>query len=160
MSHLSDEQLSLLIDGESSLGAREAAVRHLRDCVGCTERHEWLVDVVAELRLAPAVRWDPQATTAILAQLGGQRRAREWSTAISVVVALVGAVLLVVELPALRALTSLLAVTIDATVAWLPTSIGFSGSTGLAALAAIAIVAPVLAIRIARTSVSGQAHPR
>lgn len=61
--HVSDEQLSLLLDGELSLTAREAVTRHLARCTSCAARHDDLVDVTATLRLQPALTWT-QASTA------------------------------------------------------------------------------------------------
>jgi len=154
MSHLSDDQLSLLVDGELSLGAREAAGRHLRDCVGCAERLDVLVDVVAELRLAPALRWDAQATTRVLANLE-QPRAREWSTTIAAAVAVIGAVALALELPALNALTGLLNAMVGA-FSVLPSGLGLPAAPSAAMLLVMAVVGPLLAVRLARD----RPHPR
>ena len=67
--HVSDEQLSLLLDGELSLTAREAVRRHLAGCAGCAARHDQLVEVAATLRLQPSLAWTQVSTGRVLERL-------------------------------------------------------------------------------------------
>lgn len=64
--HVSDEQLSLLADGELSLVSRRAVLDHLQSCPSCAERHDALVDLVATLRLERGVAWSADDTGAVL----------------------------------------------------------------------------------------------
>ena len=72
--HVSDEQLSLLLDGELSLTAREAVSRHLADCPTCAARHDQLVEVTAKLRLHPALTWTDATTETTVSHLAQQPR--------------------------------------------------------------------------------------
>jgi len=74
--HASDEQLSLLLDGELSLTAREAVTRHLASCPGCAARHDELVDITAALRLQPTLSWTQASTAGTLERL--QQRPNQW----------------------------------------------------------------------------------
>lgn len=149
MSHLGDEQLSMLVDGELSLGAREAVGRHLRECAACTRRLDDLVEVAAELRLAPAVVWDAAATDRVLAVLE-ERTAREWSTPIAAALACVGVVLLLFELPAIAAAASLLSELGAVVSAFLPTGFGLPSSTLVVLLVVVAVLCPLLAVPLVR----------
>lgn len=149
MSHLSDEQLSMLVDGELSLGAREAASRHLRECVGCSERLDELVEVVAELRLAPAVVWDAGATARVMAGLD-EHTARQWSAPIATSLAVAGAVLLALELPLITAAAGVLAGALSVVGAFLPSGMAVSGAVVVGGLVAVALIGPLLAVRLAR----------
>lgn len=149
MSHLSDQQLSMLIDGELSLGSREAAGRHMRDCPRCAERLDDLVEVAAELRLAPALGWEARATERVMVQLD-ERKRREWSTPIAAALAVGGVFLLALELPAIGAATSLLAAMVSVLAAFLPTGVGLPGAMGIGALMVVAVLGPLVAMPLAR----------
>lgn len=149
MSHLSNEQLSRLIDGELSLGARDTAQRHLRDCAHCQEQLDAFVDIAAELRLTPAVTWDAGATARLLTQLD-HRRPREWSTPIAVAIAVLGALLLALELPAISSLTGMLTSITSVLTAFLPTGVGLPSAPALAILLVVAILGPLLAMPLSR----------
>ena len=98
--HVSDQQLSLLVDASLSLAAREAVVAHIRACPTCAERHDRLIDTTATLRLAGSISWSPAHTDATLARLQPdtrrhnrlQRRLceRDWSLPVASAVALAG----------------------------------------------------------------------
>ena len=91
--HVSDEQLSLLLDGELSLTAREAVSRHLAGCPSCAARHDQLVDVAATLRLHPALTWTEAATDHTLSRLQQQPRAStRWRARGAVLIAAVAAI--------------------------------------------------------------------
>lgn len=149
MSHLTDEQLSLLIDGELSVGAREATTGHLRDCARCSTRLDGLVEVAAELRLSPSLQWAPELTAQVMRQLGAPAAGRV-STFVAAACAAVGAVLLALELPVIVGVAGVLGAGLAVAAAFLPSGVGVSGSVGVAGLLAIALVAPALAVRLAR----------
>jgi len=84
--HVSDEQLSLLIDGELSLAAREVVGRHLTTCPACAERHDALIEVAATLRLQPPATWNPQASVRTVERLP-RRRERDRALPLAVAIA-------------------------------------------------------------------------
>jgi|GEM_PF-4445776 len=149
MSHLSDEQLSMLVDGELSLASREAAGRHLRDCVHCTQRLDELVDVCAELRLTPAVSWSSPATERVLTQLT-ECETRHWSAPIAATLAIIGAVLLVQELALIRAVAGVLGAILSVLAAFLPSGVGAPAGTAIGVLLVVAVLGPLLAMPLAR----------
>ncbi len=67
--HLSDEQLSLLLDGRLSEKDRRGAEMHLQACARCREAYEELRQTVALLRAAPRVAV-PRAFTLSEADIG------------------------------------------------------------------------------------------
>ena len=98
--HVSDEQLSLLLDSGLSLAAREAVVTHIRSCPGCAERHDRMVELTATIRLASRLDWTEQHTQATLARLHTSQhrrgeitsrlRGRDWSLPVAATLALAG----------------------------------------------------------------------
>lgn len=99
--HVSDEQLSLLLDAGLSLAAREAVIGHIRNCPSCAERHDRLIEVTATLRLAGTISWTPAQTKSTLTRfrpadrrqhvrLRQQLRGHDWSLPAAVVVAAAG----------------------------------------------------------------------
>lgn len=98
--HVSDEQLSLLLDGGLSLAAREAVLAHVRSCPACAERHDRLVELTATIRLAGRLDWTEQHTQATLARLhsspqrgrliASRPRGRDWSLPVAATFALAG----------------------------------------------------------------------
>lgn len=149
MSHLSDEQLSMLLDGELSLTGRHAATEHLGGCVSCAGRLDELVEVSAALRLAPAVRWSPEATGRVLARLE-RPTVRDRSTTIAVGVALLGLLGLSFELPVVGALVGTLNTAVAILTAFVPIGLGVSGTASVAMLIAVGVLGPTLALRFAR----------
>jgi anti-sigma factor RsiW len=106
--HVSDEQLSLLLDGRLSLAAREAVVAHIRRCPGCAERHDRWVELTATLRLEGAREWSPALTASTLTRLGprarrgrslrpSRRRGRDWSLPLAALLALLGGLALIMS---------------------------------------------------------------
>jgi anti-sigma factor RsiW len=158
MSHLSDEQLSMLLDGELSLTGRHAATEHLGGCVGCAGRLDELVEVSAALRLAPAVRWSPEATGRVLARLE-RPVAHDRSTVAAMGLALLGLLLLSFELPVLGALVSMLNTVVAIFTAFVPIGAGVSGTTSVAVLIAVGVFGPALAVRLARVRESATHAP-
>jgi anti-sigma factor RsiW len=152
--HVGDEQLSLLIDGELSLTAREAVRLHLRSCPGCAERHDAMVELTALLRLEPTVVWSPAQTEAVVSRL----RARpawprllvaagwDWALVLAGVVAAVG-LLALVWLPG--DISGLAAGSIRAFLSLLPSG-GFGSGRLLLALAAIVLLG-VAAVPLSRS---------
>ena len=98
--HVSDEQLSLLLDSGLSLAAREAVLTHVRSCPACAERHDRLVELTATMRLAGGLDWTQQHTEATLArvrsstsrrpQITARLQARDWSLPVAATLALAG----------------------------------------------------------------------
>jgi anti-sigma factor RsiW len=92
MEHVSEEQLSLLIDGELSLTAREAVIHHLATCPGCAERHDLLVEATAALRLQPELAWTKAATARAIARLHSPPSPRDRALTLSLLLAGAGAI--------------------------------------------------------------------
>ncbi len=67
--HVSDEQLSLLIDGQLSLAAPGAVTAHVRACPPCAARHDALIELTAVMRLQQPLRWLPPQTQAAIARV-------------------------------------------------------------------------------------------
>jgi anti-sigma factor RsiW len=105
--HVSDGQLSLLIDGELSLAAREAVIAHVRACPVCAARHDTLIELAAPLRLQPALQWSPDQTEATLRRVrtrpGLRARVsageRDWTLAFAGLLAAAGVIAAVVLAP-------------------------------------------------------------
>lgn len=97
--HLSDEQLSLLIDGQLSLVARAAVSAHLGSCPACAERHDALVEVAASLRLRTPLTWSEGAGERTIALLGKKRPGRERALPIALALGAAASALAVLELP-------------------------------------------------------------
>ena len=105
--HVSDEQLSLLIDGELSLAAREAVIAHVRACPACAAHHDTLIDLTAVMRLQPAFHWSAAQTESTIQRVRTRpakrrRRAareRDWTLAFAGLLAGAGAIAAVVLLP-------------------------------------------------------------
>ncbi len=92
--HLSNEQLSLLIDGRLSEKERERVEAHLRACATCRDAYEGLRQTVALLRATPRVAV-PRAFTLSEADVG-RAPARSSATWTRWATALVGLVLVLV----------------------------------------------------------------
>src|SRR5262249_21940717 len=98
--HVSDDQLSLLLDGGLSLASRESVRAHIRSCPACAERHDRLVELTATVRLARRLEWTPRHTETTLARVHHGRRARpalqslrgrrDWSLPVAAALALAG----------------------------------------------------------------------
>jgi anti-sigma factor RsiW len=157
--HVSDEQLSLLIDSELSLAAREAVIEHVRHCPTCAERHDRLVELVASLRVQQPLAWSTAHTHATLARLqsraGRYRRRRprfanrrhDWSLPLASVLALVG--MLALTLAPLGVAATITHAPAAAFAALLPDGALVSGRL-LAGLAA-AVVLGLLAFPLSRS---------
>ena len=148
--HASDEQLSLLVDGELSLAARTAVVSHLSSCPGCAERHDALVDVVAPLRLAPPVVWQESSTACVLERTHAPRPGHDLALPIAGVIAVVAIVLVALRSEVVEAGLSSAYATAEAIGALLPTALATQPTGTLMALVAVALIAPVLSLRLAR----------
>lgn len=150
MSHASDQQLSLFIDGELSATSRATVAAHLAGCPACAERHERLVEVAAGLRVLPAVRWTPAATTAMIERrqqppVPAGRISRGVLAALALTL-LVTAALSTTWLSALLSIARSAAATALAVLPLGPAG----GASGLWILLATAILAPLAALTIAR----------
>lgn len=97
--HPSDEQLSLLIDGELSLTARAAVNHHLSACPACAERHDTLVELVAGLRLQPPLRWTPTLSKHTQARLQPRPHERDRALPIALALAIAAAAAAALWLP-------------------------------------------------------------
>lgn len=97
--HVSDEQLSLLIDGELSLIARTAVNAHLSSCPACAERHDAFVELTAALRLQPPLVWSEAVSTHTIARLPRRRAPRERALPLALALGALATTLAAVELP-------------------------------------------------------------
>lgn len=149
--HVSTEQLSLLVDGQLSLAAREAVVAHIRCCPGCAEQHDLLIELTAALRLHGALEWSPAQTAATVSRVGEAGRfrrrlmgRRDWSLPIASALALAGGLAL-----ALFGIGSLPALAPGGAVVFLPGASLLSGHLFVALAAAVAI--GLLALPLSRS---------
>jgi anti-sigma factor RsiW len=101
--HVSDEQLSLLADGELSLVARHAVLDHIAGCPRCAERHDKLIELVAALRLEPGIDWPADATSAVLERQREAASKRDRSLPLAVVLAATGLALAALSFPLIEA---------------------------------------------------------
>lgn len=147
--HLSDEQLSCLIDGELSLTAREAAVAHLRGCPRCARRHDEVVETVSSLRLEPALAWREADTAQAIARIG--RRRRELALPLALAAAALAAVLAAVEIEAVRAGSTIAATAFRAATSLLGGVLAGGSGRTVTMLLVLAVLAPLLSLRLART---------
>lgn len=147
--HLTEEQLSSLIDGELSLAARETASAHLRGCPRCAGRHDALVEAVSALRLEQPLPWQERDTRRVLARITRTQR-RELALPLALASAALAGLLGALELEAVRAAVAIAASTLGAAGAFLPSALGGGPSGTLAAVLAVAVLAPLLSLRLAR----------
>jgi anti-sigma factor RsiW len=148
-SHVTDEQLSLLADGELSLVSRRAVLDHLEACPACAARHDGVIDVVAALRLQPGVAWTPAQTAAVVDRGHSAARGRDRALALAAGLALLALVLGALSWPLVAAggrLGFRFASTVGALVSH---QVGVS-ATVLGGLAALALVAAVVTLPLAR----------
>ncbi len=146
--HVTDEQLSLLIDGELSLTAREAVGNHVRRCPTCASRHDALVAAVAALRLSTTLEWRDEATDRVWSRLA-PRGERNLALPIAVVLAALALALAAPYLTVVSAAVTIAGAIARAVGSFLPTVGGNSAST-VAALVAFAVFGPLLSLRLAR----------
>ena len=146
MSHVSDEQISSLIDGELSLTAREAVGAHLRSCPACAARHDAFVSAVAALRLSPALVWRESLTEAVTRKLPprGRNLALPIAAVLSLVALLASAAYLAIFSAGLTVAESI----VRALGSFVPSPGGTS--TSLGALIALALFGPLISIRLSR----------
>lgn len=146
MSHVTDEQISSLIDGELSLTAREAVGSHLRSCPPCAARHDAFVSAVAALRLSPALVWRESLTEAVIRNLPprGHHLALPIAGALSLLALLASAAYLAIFSAGVTVAEGIL----RALGSFVPTPGG--SSTTLSALIALALVGPLISIRLSR----------
>jgi anti-sigma factor RsiW len=90
--HVTDEQLSLLLDGELSLTSREAVMHHVAGCPGCAARHDALVELIAALRLQPELAWTRAETARTLERLHGRPLRRDRAVTVSLLLAAAGVI--------------------------------------------------------------------
>ena len=147
--HLTDAQLSRLIDGDMSLTSREAVTAHLRGCPACAERHDQFVAVAATLRLEPPAAWTSAMTSAVIRQPPPRRRAVRVAVAAGVSATMCGLVLLEAA-PLVAATLGLVGVVVGASVALTHPAVAASGSQLLLVVMAVAILAPMAAYPLAR----------
>ena len=145
---MSDEHLSLLIDGELSLAAREAVRAHVASCPACAERHDALVNVTAALRLQPRSSWTPAASARTLARLGPQRQ-RDWALPLAGLLAFLVSAVAMTTLP-VGVWLGLARSTLEAITALGPRGLVPGSLSTLAVLLAVAVLGPLLAYPLAR----------
>jgi anti-sigma factor RsiW len=101
--HVSDEQLSLLADGELSLLARQAVLDHIATCPRCAERHDALIDLVATLRLEPGIEWTAGGTSTVLERQRETASKPDRALPLVVALAAVGLALAALSFPVIEA---------------------------------------------------------
>ena len=149
MSHLSDEQLSRLIDGDVSAQTREAMNAHMSDCHQCAERHDQMIKTVATLRLSPPMRWRQDLTEATLARVT-DTSTEDRSLPVSTLIALTGVTACTLVAPLLHtglAIGSVIYAAVDQLGPNIPLT---TPSATLLALIVLAILAPLAAFPLAR----------
>jgi anti-sigma factor RsiW len=102
-SHVTDEQLSRLADGELSLVSRHAVLAHLETCPACAARHDGVIDVVAALRLQPPLAWTPEHTGVVVERGRATARSRDRALPLAVGLALLALVLGALSWPLVEA---------------------------------------------------------
>ena len=159
--HLSDKQISLLIDGDLSHVAQEAARLHLRHCLGCAQRHDEFVGVVTAFRLQPAVRWRPELAPTSVDHLPeqtasspprclGAQRNRSLALPLATTLVAIAAFLAALLIPVVRSGVGIAHSSFETISDVLPSPIALSPSGSLIGLLVLAIVCPWLSLRLAR----------
>ena len=146
--HVTDEQLSLLIDGELSLTAREAVGSHLRHCPTCAARHDKLVSAVAALRMTAPLEWCDELTDSVLLRIA-LRGKRHVALPIAVLLAALALALGAAYLSVVSAAVTIVGAIARAFGSFLP-SFGASSTSTVAALVAFALFGPLISLRLAR----------
>ena len=160
--HLSNAQISGLIDGDLSHVSREAVRLHLGHCLECAQRHDELVGVVTAFRLQPAVRWRPELTSMTVARLPEQTVAsrfhrrpsvcwtRSLALPLATTVVAVGAFLAALLIPVVRSGVDIAHSCFETIGDVLPAPIALSPSGSLLGLLVLAVACPWLSLRLAR----------
>ena len=148
-SHVSAEQLSLFLDGELSLTAREAVRGHLESCPACAERHDSLVATVSALRLQPAQLWSDEQAERI-ALVVATDATRELGLPVAVTLAAAAAALAATRPAFLQAAYGVVASLFAALGRVSGGLVGSVSGSTLIALLVVGIVGPVLSIRLSR----------
>lgn len=145
--HLTDEQLSLLVDGELSLVHRGAITAHIASCPECAARHDHLVDVIASLRLQPKLQWTSADTARTMAALPVPvpARSREWPMLAAAAAGTAVAGVLALKLTLVQALEALVRSLLQVVDAFAPAAISVSSASTLLILLAVAVLGPLLA---------------
>ncbi|HEV7567337.1 MAG TPA: zf-HC2 domain-containing protein [Microbacteriaceae bacterium] len=154
--HVTTEQLSLLIDGELALTERAAVLDHVEQCPSCAAEQARLVEVSAALRSAPAGRWTKVQTIAVGARLRSssmpparavaRHRSARVAALLVAALTLAGVAAFIVEWP----YGPLIAGALWHAFSWLP-PMGTTGAVGAGLmLLAISLVAPLVAYPLAR----------
>jgi anti-sigma factor RsiW len=149
--HLTDEQLSRLIDGDLPPIARTAAMTHLHGCTACALRHDTLVEAVAGLRTAEPFVWTPRSEDGALERIRARPARRRVDVGSLSFVAMVIVSLIAIALvvpPLLRTGLGVARVAL-APVAWLAPG-GAGPGRALFALVAVAFIGPLLAYPLMR----------
>ena len=146
--HLDDDHLSRLIDGDLSLTSREAAIAHLRGCPACAARHDRLVGVTAALRMQPRATWTHSDTVATLRELPRRRRRRRMAFAVAVS-AMMCALVVAETAPLIAAPLALMLALLGLGRELVNTTFG-PGVELVLAVAAVAMLAPLAAYPLAR----------
>lgn len=149
-SHLDDQQLSRLLDGDLSLAERAAALAHLSSCSACAQRQAELVEVAATLRSYPRIAWTSHHTTGVMAELrAGAHEARQRRAFPALLLTIAAAGLVLAALLAAPVGPQLASAVFDAVALMPPLRIA-SGGQALLTLLVVALVAPALVYPLAR----------
>lgn len=160
--HLSDAQISGLIDGDLSHVSQEAVRLHLGHCLECARRHDEIVGVVTALRMQPAVRWRPQLTPTTVDRLPDQGAAsrsqrhlsvrwnRSFALPLATTLVAIGAFLAALLIPVVRSGVEIAHSSFETIGDVIPSPIALSPSGSLIVLLVLAVVCPWLSLRLAR----------
>lgn len=155
--HVSDQQLSALIDGELSLASRQAVISHVRSCPMCAERHDRVVEVAAVLQSLPRVEWTELHSRRLLAEARDElsspkrvaRSRLDWTLPIAATLALLGVGAIAIFIPGLP-VSALSGHAFDA-IAVVSPSTGFLGTGNVLATLAAIVVLGLVALPLIRT---------
>ena len=160
--HLSDAQISGLIDGNLSHVSQEAVRLHLGHCLECARRHDELVSVVTALRMQPAVRWRSELVPPTVDRLPEQAAAswsgrhprvrwnRSFALPIATTLVAVGAFLAALLIPMVRSSVEIAHSSFETIGDVIPSPISLSPSGSLIGLFILAVTCPWLSLRLAR----------
>jgi anti-sigma factor RsiW len=148
-SHVTDEQLSLLADGELSLVSRRAVLAHLEACPACAARHDGLIDVVAALRLQPGVAWTPEHTGAVVNRGRATARSRDRGLPLAIGLTLLALVLGALSWRLMEAGARVGFRFVSTVAALVSHQVGVSVAV-LGGLAALALIAAAVTLPLAR----------
>ena len=152
ISHLDDQRLSRLLDGDLSLAERAAAINHLSTCSACAARQSELVEVAATLRSHQGLEWTPGHTADVLARLSEEnvRAVRRPSPSVVLAICIFAALLVLAALRTAPIGAQLGSGMLETVTLLPPLRFAAGGDALVFALLAVVVVAPALVYPLAR----------